>query len=291
MKKDKFDVINAAEKMDWQQVIFNGGPPCFHMDAANGGFCGRAERWPGHGRSGMIHKFVSLANLFRNSKTEIYLAIDMESGNIHRRLKPETVAALPYSYSVENLQPIIFCQRRVISRFLPVNQSFSLFYQAHWTPVKHRLDPFTVTNDFSTQNHAGRPRIRIPGFVRQVLPFGGIFVLPVLIQRIRDFCQPRPIFDLFQQFRRRKILDAMRWWIAQRLEQTRSHQDRHIMRLAVNDPRRLLRRQAGWQLVQQPQKLMLLLSHSSLNCLNTGCRWPSRLTPHQVFSFVTYLAQ
>src|ERR1035437_1917446 len=155
MKKDKFDVINAAEKMDWQQVIFNGGPPCFHMDAANGGFCGRAERWPGHGRSGMIHKFVSLANLFRNSKTEIYLTIDMESGNIHRRLKPETVAALPYSYSVENLQPIIFCQRRVFSRFLPVNQSFSPFYQAHWTPVKHRLDPFTGTQDFSTQIPGG----------------------------------------------------------------------------------------------------------------------------------------
>ena len=90
---------------------------------------------------------------------------------------------------------------------------------------------------------------------------------------------------------RGKILDAVWRRIAQRLEQSRRHQDRHIMRLAIQHPRRLLRRQAGRQLVQQPQKLMLFLSHSSLNCLNTGCRWPSRLTPHQVFSFVTYLAQ
>ena len=32
-------------------------------------------------------------------------------------------------------------------------------------------------------------------------------------------------------------------------------------------------------------------SITSLKSLNAGCRWPTRLTPHQVFSFVTYLAQ
>lgn len=38
---------NAALEMDWQQVVQNGGPPCFHL-MDDGTFCGRAERWPGH---------------------------------------------------------------------------------------------------------------------------------------------------------------------------------------------------------------------------------------------------
>jgi hypothetical protein len=24
-------IITAAENMDWQQVVLNGGPPCFHL--------------------------------------------------------------------------------------------------------------------------------------------------------------------------------------------------------------------------------------------------------------------
>ena len=86
---------------------------------------------------------------------------------------------------------------------------------------------------------------------------GGISFLPMLIQRIRDFCQPCPVSDLFQQFRRGKELHVVWRRIAQRLEQPRRHQHRHIMRLAIQHPRRLFRRQAGRQLVQQPQKLML----------------------------------
>jgi hypothetical protein len=53
------------------------------------------------------------------------------------------------------------------------------------------------------------------------------------VQCVRDLCQPSPVFDLFQQFRRGKEFDTMGWRIAQRLEQSRSHQDRHIMRLAI----------------------------------------------------------
>lgn len=41
-----YDVKAAAEHMDWQQVVLNGGPPCFHLEA-DGSFCGRAERWHG----------------------------------------------------------------------------------------------------------------------------------------------------------------------------------------------------------------------------------------------------
>jgi hypothetical protein len=36
-----------------------------------------------------------------------------------------------------------------------------------------------------------------------------------------------------------------------------------IMRLAIQHPRRLLRRQAGRQLPQQPQKLMLFFFHEA----------------------------
>lgn len=36
--------IAAATAMDWQQVVGNGGPPCFHLEES-GHFCGRAQRW------------------------------------------------------------------------------------------------------------------------------------------------------------------------------------------------------------------------------------------------------
>ena len=48
----------AAKNMDWQQVVQNGGPPCFHLEGER--FCGRAARWAGHDET---HKFVSLADL------------------------------------------------------------------------------------------------------------------------------------------------------------------------------------------------------------------------------------
>jgi hypothetical protein len=54
--------VIAAENMDWQQVVLNGGPPCFHLDRRDGYFCGRAKQWEGHPE---IHKFVSFADLLR----------------------------------------------------------------------------------------------------------------------------------------------------------------------------------------------------------------------------------
>ena len=44
----------AIENFDWQQVILNMAPPCFHL-LKHGSFCGRAERWPGHDD---VHPFV-----------------------------------------------------------------------------------------------------------------------------------------------------------------------------------------------------------------------------------------
>lgn len=55
-------ILVAAENMDWQQVVLNGGPPCFHI-CEEGHFCGRAQRWEGHGD---LHAFVSLADLLRS---------------------------------------------------------------------------------------------------------------------------------------------------------------------------------------------------------------------------------
>jgi hypothetical protein len=56
-KRDK--LAEAANNMDWQQVALNGGPPCFHLEE-DGRFCGRAERWAGHGD---VHAYLSLAGL------------------------------------------------------------------------------------------------------------------------------------------------------------------------------------------------------------------------------------
>ncbi len=62
--------ILAAKNMDWRQVIGNGCPPCFHLEA-DGRFCGRAERWDGHKpfKKGLpIHNFISLADLLNDLK-------------------------------------------------------------------------------------------------------------------------------------------------------------------------------------------------------------------------------
>lgn len=44
----------AFDNADWQQVVFNGGPPCFHIE--DGRFCLRAQRWEGHGK---FHDFIA----------------------------------------------------------------------------------------------------------------------------------------------------------------------------------------------------------------------------------------
>jgi hypothetical protein len=65
----KSNLILAAENADWMQVVFNQGPPCFHLEGSR--FCLRAQRWDGHktiGGSGPIHEYVSLADLLRDVK-------------------------------------------------------------------------------------------------------------------------------------------------------------------------------------------------------------------------------
>ncbi len=64
-------------QMDWQQVVLNGGPPCFHVEWPQ--FCGRAERWPGHGNPA-FHAYVSLDDYLRQreqeARTEGWLPIE-----------------------------------------------------------------------------------------------------------------------------------------------------------------------------------------------------------------------
>lgn len=50
------------------QVVYNQGPPCFHLEGHR--FCLRAERWDGHHKemdgSGPMHEFVSLEDLLKS---------------------------------------------------------------------------------------------------------------------------------------------------------------------------------------------------------------------------------
>ena len=82
--------------------------------------------------------------------------------------------------------------------------------------------------------------------------------------------QPVAVFDLFQNIGGGEILDAVGRRIAQWFQQLGRDQRRDVMRLAVQHPRRLLRREAGRQLPQQRQKLMLVVAH-----INQVCHRPS----------------
>lgn len=57
------DLYVACSIADWQQVVGNGGPPCFHLDGAR--FCLRAKAWHGHADRDdyPYHRYVSLLHL------------------------------------------------------------------------------------------------------------------------------------------------------------------------------------------------------------------------------------
>lgn len=68
MKRKTDKLLQAAETMDWQQVVLHGGPPCFHRNPADAKFCGRAQWWEGHKAPG-FHEFVSLRDLIESVKS------------------------------------------------------------------------------------------------------------------------------------------------------------------------------------------------------------------------------
>ena len=65
------ELLRAARSANWQQVIMNGGPPCFHLEGRH--FCLRAETWQGHTTDKdewPYHKFISLEALLAAPRTE-----------------------------------------------------------------------------------------------------------------------------------------------------------------------------------------------------------------------------
>jgi len=77
----------------------------------------------------------------------------------------------------------------------------------------------------------------------QRVAFFPILLLPMLVYGRRHLDEPRPVFGKFQNIRRGKILRAVWRWIAQWLEQPGMNQRRNIVRLAVQHPARLFRRE------------------------------------------------
>ena len=92
--------------------------------------------------------------------------------------------------------------------------------------------------------------------------FAGVLFLPMLANGVGDFDQPRAVFGNLQNVRRRKILGAILRRVAKRLEQPRRDQRGDVVRLAVQQPARLLRREAGGQLPQEGQEPMLIVFHT-----------------------------
>lgn len=74
--------------------------------------------------------------------------------------------------------------------------------------------------------------------------------------------QPGSVFGNFQKVRRGKILGAIGRRVAQRLEHPGMNQRRDVVRLAIEHPARLFRREAEGQLTEQQQKPMLVVFHA-----------------------------
>jgi hypothetical protein len=69
------EAVEAARHMDWQQIVFHQGTPCFDIDKTTGTFCGRAERWHGH-LEAHDHRFVSLEDLLRRTVEPLQAEVD-----------------------------------------------------------------------------------------------------------------------------------------------------------------------------------------------------------------------
>lgn len=93
-------------------------------------------------------------------------------------------------------------------------------------------------------------------FLSRVLP------LPVLVDGVGCLDEPGAVLEQFENINRREKFRSVLGRIAQRLEQPGRNQRRNVMRLAVQHPARLLRREPGRQLPHQRQKPMLVFFHT-----------------------------
>ncbi len=94
------------------------------------------------------------------------------------------------------------------------------------------------------------------------MPLCRVLFLPMLGNRCGDFHKPGAVFCQFNHIRRGKIFRGILRRIAERLEQPRCDQRGNIVRLAVQHPARLFRRQAGGQLSQERQEPLLFFFHA-----------------------------
>ena len=86
--------------------------------------------------------------------------------------------------------------------------------------------------------------------------------LPVCVDGRCHLHQPGTVFGNFQKVCRGKIFGAVGRGVAKRLEQPGMNQRGNIVRLAVENPARLLRVEAEGQLTQERQKPMLIFFHT-----------------------------
>jgi len=75
--------------------------------------------------------------------------------------------------------------------------------------------------------------------------------MPVMIDGIGYFRQPVLILGEFQHIRCAKEFDAVGGRIAQRFQEAGGDQNGNVMRLTIQDPRRLFRREPRGQLPEQ----------------------------------------
>ena len=89
------------------------------------------------------------------------------------------------------------------------------------------------------QGQAVLPTVQTGAFLAGVLP------LPMLVDGVRHLDQPSAVFGKLQHVRRAEKLAAVLRRVAQRLEQPGGNERRNIVRLAIEQPSRLLRREPG----------------------------------------------
>ena len=109
----------------------------------------------------------------------------------------------------------------------------------------------------------GQFRVTVARAVHGNIFLPGVLMLPMLANSICDLDQPSAVFGQFQHVRHRKILGGILRRIAERLEQPSGSQRRDVVRLAVQHPARLLRREAGGQLTEQRQEAVLIFFHAT----------------------------